>query len=396
MTAGEPKPSPPYRFDDLTPEQFEMLVFRLAWLEDRRVVRLRAPDGGLDTVLPRSEGTVAQAERGWQAKRHTGRIDTGDCRRSLDRAVEHWSPAAVTFAFPHDLTASEHAAFVRDVASHHPGTQVDYWSKSTLLALLDTIEGRRVATATWQEHDPVVLATQMLRAGSALQGGRDIAEAERAISERLGDATADYDWIIIHGAADSGGDPPLTPGALMRITLTQDRHAMYADCVPRHASPERCPEVHVNVDDSPAGRQAREWLDTLRGAGGRLTIADGVTLSVSDIPPPFDDLVPGTAFAGQQVTIKAISEPVPLYARITAGPLHDRASIDIDLLPVDPTPDWDAALEGRLGRLVVTLRFRFDVHLDHGKAHFNFSYKNANAPSRSQGCSYALAHRDPR
>jgi hypothetical protein len=60
----------------LTPGEFEGLVFRVAWVEDRRVVRLQAPDGGLDTLLP-DERRPGKAAHGWQAKRHTKSIDPG-------------------------------------------------------------------------------------------------------------------------------------------------------------------------------------------------------------------------------------------------------------------------------------------------------------------------------
>jgi len=104
MTRGDPRQPPSYRYGELTPGRFEGLVFRLAWVDDRRVVRLEAPDGGLDTLLP-DEDRPGKATRGWQAKRHTKTIDWDDCERSLDRAVELWEPTRVTFVFPKDLTS---------------------------------------------------------------------------------------------------------------------------------------------------------------------------------------------------------------------------------------------------------------------------------------------------
>ena len=88
--------------------------------EDGRVVRLRAPDGGLDTVLP-DEHDARRATRGWQAKRHAGRIDWADCERSLDRAVDTWKPRRVTFTFPRALTRGEHEKFAERLGRRHSG-----------------------------------------------------------------------------------------------------------------------------------------------------------------------------------------------------------------------------------------------------------------------------------
>jgi hypothetical protein len=78
MPAGDPKTPPVYRYRELPPPDFEGLVFRTAWVEDRRVVRVRAPDGGLDTIVP-DASRAGKAERGWQAKRHAVSIDWEDC-----------------------------------------------------------------------------------------------------------------------------------------------------------------------------------------------------------------------------------------------------------------------------------------------------------------------------
>jgi hypothetical protein len=377
MTAGDPKAQPPYRLDELTPDQFEGLVFRLAWAENAAVVRLRAPDGGLDTVLVDPDRPEA-ALRGWQAKRHTQRIDISDCQRSLDRAVTVWAPQTVTFVFPHDLTASEHTAFTRDVAARHPDVSVDYWGRSVVLARLDSEEGRRIAAVFFEEHDAVEIAERMLRAGSPLKSGVDLVEAEFAIADGLAQKNVDYDWIILHGAVDAIGPPPLSPSTIMRIALTRGKTVMYADCVPRHSSPSSRPELSLQPDDSPEGRQARQWLDALLSGqgGGRLSLRDGVRFALSDIPPPFDDLLDEEALSGGEVTIKAVAEPPPFYAQVIAG----NEAIDIDLLPITPTEEWDAELQGRIAGLVLTLRFVWSVNQGLGRLNISFEYRHTNAP----------------
>src|SRR4051812_44558289 len=102
MAQGDPRRQRQYRYGELTPGEFEGLVFRVAWADDRRVVRLQAPDGGLDTLLP-DERRPGKAAHGLQAKRHTRSIDRDDCEQSLDRSVDLWEPRGLTFVFPRDL-----------------------------------------------------------------------------------------------------------------------------------------------------------------------------------------------------------------------------------------------------------------------------------------------------
>jgi hypothetical protein len=91
----------------------------------------------------------------------------------------------VTFAFPKDLNAQEHATFYRRLGQRHQGVTVDYWARSSLDVRLDTAEGRRIATNVFDEHDAIALAERLLRAGSPLRSAEDFVAAEGAISEAL-------------------------------------------------------------------------------------------------------------------------------------------------------------------------------------------------------------------
>ncbi len=161
MARGDVKQQLAYRFFELTPKQFEGLVFRLAWADDRGVVRLEAPDGGLDTLLPDPE-RPGKAKQGWQAKRHTKRIDWDDCERSLDQAVLTWEVQGVTFVFPKDLHRTEHATFQRRLAARYADVVVDYWGAAGLAARLDSAEGRRIVAFFFEEQDAVAIAERML------------------------------------------------------------------------------------------------------------------------------------------------------------------------------------------------------------------------------------------
>jgi hypothetical protein len=381
MVRGDPRQQPTYRYGELSPGGFEGLVFRLAWAEERRVVRLRAPDGGLDTVLPSTE-RPEKAEHGWQAKRHTRHIDWEDCEASLDRAVQFWEPRRVTFAFPKDLNQTEYATFQRRLAGRHEGVDVDYWGKATLDARLAIPEGRRIAAFFFQEQDATEIAERMLRAGSPLQSGEDFLAAEEAVAQSLALANPDYDWLI-HRTGHDDPEPAPSPGAILRLSFGSEDVVIHADLVPRHSSPDAIPSVVLRLDDSPAGDQAREWLEELRKSGGRLAIESAVELSVENVPAPFGDLL-GTPLRGP-VSLRLVSEPIPFYARVTAGPPEERVSIDIDLLPADPSDEWDASLEGRLGGLTMSMYIRWLVHERQGEFRLKFHYDGgARAPNDVQ------------
>lgn len=370
MPAGDPRTPPNYRYVELPPPTFEALVFRLAWAEDHRVVRVNAPDGGLDTMLP-DAARDGKADRGWQAKRHAGSIDWDDCVRSLDRAVRFWEPREITFVFPRDLNSTEHSTFERRLATRHPGTKVNYWGKAGLDARLDSPEGSRVAAAYFEEHDAVDLAERMLRAGSPLQTGDDFLAAEEALERSLSLADPDYDWVI-HRARGEVAEPDRAPGAVLRLSFGRKGVTIHADLVPRHAFPAAMPSVALRLDDTEAGVRAREWLEELRLSGGRLALGEGVDISVTDVPAPFGELL-DSPLSGA-ITVKAVSKPAPFYVRATAGPPDDRVSLDIDLLPSSPSEEWDAALEGRVGGLVLSLRMRWLVHKGEGEFRVSFDY----------------------
>ena len=129
----EPLSAHPYNLERLTDEEWEELTFLLANREDERVARLRAPDGGLDTLLP-SEDRAGKADRGWQAKHYPGDIHWHKCVKSLDRAVALWEVNHVTFSFPRDLNQAEHITFHEKLSGRHDGVTVDYWAAAKVSA----------------------------------------------------------------------------------------------------------------------------------------------------------------------------------------------------------------------------------------------------------------------
>jgi hypothetical protein len=101
------------------------------------------------------------------------------------------------------------------------------------------------------------------------------------------------------------------------------------------------------------------------------------------VPAPFGDLL-GTPLPGP-LSLRLVSEPIPFYARVTAGPPEERVSMDIDLLPADPSDEWDASLEGRLGGLTMSMYIRWLVHERQGEFRLKFHYDGgARAPNDVQ------------
>lgn len=89
----------------LNDDEYEQLVFALVVAEFphidwRRVVLVRAPDGGVDVMLV---GEVGGRRIGWQAKQ-TAEPRWTDWERSLDGAVEKHEVDELTFVFPFNLT----------------------------------------------------------------------------------------------------------------------------------------------------------------------------------------------------------------------------------------------------------------------------------------------------
>lgn len=215
-------------------------------------------------------------------------------------------------------------------------------------------------------------------AGSRLQTGKDYLAAEGAIAESLALTHPDFEWVI-HRGGPGLPEPARTPGAQLRLSFGRENVKLHADLVPRHASPTRVPGMTLRLEDSPEGAQARKWLDDFVRHGGRLALRDGMKVQLSDVPPPFGDLL-GDPLSGELV-LRAVPTPAPYYATAIAGSPDERVSLDVDLLPTDPSDDWDAVLEGRVGGLTVTLRFRWVVHEGQGESRLAFHYvANSGAP----------------
>lgn len=206
MTAGAKHPTP-FPFRSLTDDEFDVLVYLLAQVDDPKVARLRAPDGGLDTVRP-SDTDPLVAGWGIQAKLHREHIKWPNCKQSLDRAVSIWGATRVTFAFPRDLTKNHHQLFHKHLSRRHPGITVDCWGESKLTGLLlASPVGRGIAKRFFHAEDPADLVDRALRAGGPPRTAADLLDRETVTAEFLSRADPHFDWVStkrmkrpLHGA----------------------------------------------------------------------------------------------------------------------------------------------------------------------------------------------------
>jgi hypothetical protein len=299
---------------------------------------------------------------------------TGPIRVDVGNPARH-------FRLPAQLDGGEHATFAKRLGERHPDVEVDYWGEDALRARLDTEEGKRVAATFFETQDAVELAERLLRAGSPLRGGEDMVDAEFAIGDAVAEAQPDFDWVIHRSRTDQPA-PELAPGCVLRLALQRGDAALYADLVPRRADAGPMPGMTVVLDDSEAGRQARSWLDELleSGRSGRLSLEEGFRVQVRDIPAPFGDLVDDQAQLEGALTVSAVVEPPPFFARLAAGEGDDTVTFDVDLLPAEPPEEWDGVLEGHVGGLSAAMRFRWFVEEGRGEIRLEFHYSHNQAP----------------
>lgn len=121
----------------LSAEEFEWLVHALVEAEeaDSSLVRkMRAPDGGADTLVLREDGSVRRAV---QAKRHGNRINWSKCSASLEQAAAVWKPEEVLFTFACDFSQGDQENFQARLVQRDDGIRVTAWTLSDIERLLD-------------------------------------------------------------------------------------------------------------------------------------------------------------------------------------------------------------------------------------------------------------------
>lgn len=351
MPAGDPKHPLPFPFRQLSDDEFDELVYLVAHIADRDVIKTRAPDGGLDTVRV-AEADPLRADWGIQAKLHRDQIKWPDCKKSLDRAVEQWKAPYVTFAFPRDLTHGQHKNFVKHLVGRHAGVKVDWWGATKLTAIMTADDaGRAIAKRFFHAEDPADLVDRATRAGGPLRTPADLLEREGAIGDFLRTASPHYDF---HTTRRPRSDEalPRTPNAAMRLEFGCGDQQLIVDAVAQTpaALEHYGPKASVAFKDR---ERAATLLDKVQQEGGRATLGEA-TVRFERIPPPFDQMLSEVEGV---VSVRAEPRAEPWAARIIADTDEGTAQIDMDLTPAGPEPQWDAKLVGQRNGVTMELRF---------------------------------------
>lgn len=371
MPAGDPRNPVAFRFEDLTDDDFDRLTYLVAHLKDPQVIKLRAPDGGLDTVRTR-EDKPDEASWGLQAKLYPAQISWSKCKASLDRAVTQWGrPDRVTFAFPRDLTENQHKLFVKHLVNRHPDVKVDWWGQTKLTAALNgSPEGGAIAKEFFHREDPVDVADRLARAGGPLRTVDDLLTRQGAIGEFLQTAGPHFRFQTTQGRR--GEQVPPVAGSAMRLEFERGNDQITVDAVPKTntALEHFGPKGRVTFKDAD---RARDLLNAVQEVGGRAVLGEA-TVRMERIPPPFDALL---ANIDGVVSIRAEARVEPWAARLMVATDTGRESLDVDLVPERPAGDWDSVLAGRRHGLEVELRFRWEHDTASGAIEINWTYTQA-------------------
>lgn len=371
VPVGDPKHPVPFPFRGLTDADFDELTFLVALIDDPLVVKLRAPDGGLDTVRP-DDVDPTRARWGIQAKLHREHIKWPNCRESLDRAADQWRPDRVTFAFPRDLTIGQYRSFVKHLVRRHPRIRIDHWGSTRLTAaLIGSEQGRTIAKKFFHAEDPADIVDRATRAGGPLRTPVDLFEREDAIGDFLRTAGPHFDFQSTRGPR-TAGRPPETPGSAMRLEFARGEQQLFIDAIPKTPDAARHygPKGSIAFTDP---ERANRLLSAVQDYGGRASLGQA-TIVFEQIPPPFDQLL---ASIDGEVTIRAKGDAAPWSARLTADTDTGCGSLDIDLVPAPAEKDWDMKLAGQRNGVKVELRFVWDHDTDTGKTALTWEFTRA-------------------
>jgi hypothetical protein len=355
VPAGDPRHPLPFLFKGMTDDEFDELVYLVAHLSDDRVQKLRAPDGGLDTVRVSADDPL-RAEWGIQAKLHREQIKWSSCKESLDRAVAQWRADDVVFAFPRDLTAGQSRNFARHLVGRHPGVSVTWWGSTKLTAIMIGSDGgRAIAKRFFHAEDPADLVDRAARVGGPLRTAADLLEREAGVDDflRTGDPHFDFQTTRRPFAP---GEPPVPPGTAMRLEVVRDGRQWFFDAVPKSETASEVYRPHV-VPSFVDPVRAAELAALVQKHGGRATLGEA-TLSFERVPAPFDRLLE-ELFKENNGTLvmRETTSPDPWPARVTVDTTLGRETLDFDLDPAEPGPDWDAILAGKRNGLGMECRF---------------------------------------
>ena len=333
-------------------QEFEQLVFDLAFAEHPGAVKTTPPDLGADTLV------FDDGEHGrhvFQAKNYRERIRWDACVESLDTSLAY-GPARVTFVFPKDLNGNEMKSFDRKLLQRHEGVAVHLWSLSTLRALLD--KHRHVLVGG--------LPANLSRVLDSLQPEASSANAIDRLLDQVGDLDdPDFQYAVTSGHGREA--PPITPqrDSFISIRAVREQTQMNVLIEPREGVDE--PIVGWRFRDDESGHRAR--MDALRDAGcgeEEVTIQDGIAPVWNKTPVVLKD-----AGALDEVTsqIRFTFRPGSGFdAKLTMSRDREQVEYPFTMYPFPPSPGFAYAYVGYKDGAMPVLEIR-SIGPDRGEMH---------------------------
>jgi hypothetical protein len=374
----KPRGSTAYDFKAMTDADFDRMCFRLIHLEFPDAIKpAEVGDGGADALLPKPGGGYARA---WQAKHYPAGIKWGECKKSLADALKNYHPDRYTFCFPRPLTKRELGTFDKHFRNAESPIPVDHWNSEELAIRLGrSPEGLVIARHFFaDDSDQLEAIKRAAIAKRSLDTPSDALEHLRPAGELL----ASSDPYFSYPAAvyrEGGPEMPVAEDAVMSITQSEGGIVSRLDVVPND---EEAMELYA-----PEGKMILS-ADQYRQIGAALKrgesfSAKDIELSWQQLPPALQDDV-GKTFRGT-VTIGPSERPPPPNpwdARVIAKHGNERASIELNLRPTEPPPEWEGCLEGHFAGL--TMRMLFRRHATGGEVSIKYHYTLGSAPAREQ------------
>lgn len=351
-----------YPLEDLTPPQFEDLVFLLARIDHADVVPVRNKDRGLDARLPdRRQRTL----RGWQAKRHEkGRINWAECRKSVADAVAFWRPPQITFVFAHELSAKEQEAFRTElVVRVDLPVRLDFMPEAEVQRRLrDTPEGRQAAAWLFEGSETEGEAIRRaLAMGGELRDGSHVTERLGEIQRHL-DRDPHLDYTTVTAKADAPATQAADGTAISIIRQEGEQEVRFdaREKFPGALAQLGLAGAFVFTDDE-AGKEARQALAKAQRTGRDVSIGSGIGIQMANVPVGLRGLMPDEPVFGEVSLISTGTQSRPNNLNIVGILVAGSHELGMSFAPLEPpATGWDVNLAGAAGGLEIFHSMRQD------------------------------------
>lgn len=290
---------------DLGDERFEQLIASLVSAEYPDAERPAVPDAGADVLVPAAGGRRPLV---WQAKLYGGSINWTKCETSLDAAVKSYSPEAVTFVFPKNLTAPRRATFEQRLVARHPEVKVTHWGLHRIQELL--ARHADIASRYFGEGRTDVLPgliRAMAQGGKPLENTRDIADRVFEVDAFADVTDPSFEYEMSVGRADAA---PKVWSDVPFMVIEEVRGGRRLTTEAR-LRPEAKGEARAGFTDDEAGERSRQKAREAFAAGDPVEVTEGVWLQVDPGPVVAKEAFEGVKERGATHALAKLSPGEP-------------------------------------------------------------------------------------